>query len=405
MKILILSQVYWPDTASVSQHLTDLAEHLAARGHEIQVISSRKGYENPEIRYPDLETVQGVSIHRIWQTGFGKGSNLGRLADFLTFNLNLCAHLVNIRKRKYDLIIGTTVPPMVSLLGVLATRLQCARFCYWVMDLQPELAIAVGMTRSNRLPTRVLLSMGNYIFLRADRVIALDKYMQHYIEARGTDPSKIAVIPVWPVMNDVYEGERMQNPFRKEHDLGNKIVVMYSGNHSVVHPLDTLLDAALRLRSDPRFLFLFIGGGIRKKDVLDFREKHSMGNIKQLPYQERERIHLSLGAGDIHVVILGNGCVGYTHPNKIYGAMFIGRPILFIGPKPSHIADILSDLPGNIHVGHGEVEKLAGDLLEFANIGEDGWKKVGQKNRAIAQARFGRDRLMSEMANAIESLK
>jgi colanic acid biosynthesis glycosyl transferase WcaI len=52
----------------------------------------------------------------------------------------------------------------------------------------------------------------------------------------------------------------------------------------------------------------------------------------QLAYQDRSKLHLSLGASDLQVVILGDNQVGYTHPNKIYGAMFIGKPILYIGP-------------------------------------------------------------------------
>ena len=52
-------------------------------------------------------------------------------------------------------------------------------------------------------------------------------------------------------------------------------------------------------------------------------------------------LHLSLGSADIQVVVLGDGQVGYTHPNKVYGALFLGKPIIYIGPKESHVSDIL----------------------------------------------------------------
>ncbi len=123
----------------------------------------------------------------------------------------------------------------------------------------------------------------------------------------------------------------MENPFRIENNFGDKIVVMYSGNHAYVHPLDTLLNVAKQLKNDKRFLFVFVGGGVRKKDVTDYKSLHHLQNIIQLPFQPRENIHNSLGSSDIQVVIMGENQVGFTHPNKIYGAMFVGKPILYIG--------------------------------------------------------------------------
>ena len=97
-----------------------------------------------------------------------------------------------------------------------------------------------------------------------------------------------------------------------------------------MHPLTTLLETAVRLSDDKRFLFVHIGGGVRLQEVREYKEEYGLDNVMILPYQPRERIHLSLGSADIQVVSLGEGCVGYTHPNKVYGAMFIGKPILYI---------------------------------------------------------------------------
>jgi glycosyltransferase involved in cell wall biosynthesis len=120
----------------------------------------------------------------------------------------------------------------------------------------------------------------------------------------------------------------MSNSFRIENHFGDKIVIMFSGNHSYVHQLDTLLEAAKLLKDNSIFLFVFVGGGVRKKDVTEFKAMHRLKNIVQLPFQPRENIHNSLGSSDIQVVILGNGLVGYTHPNKVYGAMYLGKPML-----------------------------------------------------------------------------
>ena len=405
MKILVMSQVFWPDSVAGSQHLTDLAEDMIARGHTVRVITSKSNYENPKIKYPKSEVYQGVRITRINQTSFGKATKIGRVCNFISFTLFLLWELLAIREGEYEVIIGLTVPPMASFLGILIARLKGMRFAYWVMDLQPELSIVAGYLKRESLAAKLLLRLGDFVYKKADAIIALDKYMASYISHRaGVGISDINVIPVWPVMNEVYLGPRLENPFRQTNKIADKIVVMYAGNHAVTHPLETLLQSALILKDDPRFLFVFIGGGVRKGDVTLFKEKYRLNNILQLPYQERNTIHFSLGAADIHVVIQGDGCTGFTHPNKVYGAMFIGRPILYIGPDPSHITDLLGKCEGNISRMHGEADILARELRNFAETTESERTTVGSRNMKYAQENLTRQKLSGQIISVVEGL-
>ena len=195
----------------------------------------------------------------------------------------------------------------------------------------------------------------------------------------------------------------MENPFRIENGFGDRIVIMYSGNHSVMHPLTTLLDAAVRLKEDGRFLFVHIGGGVRLQEVREYKEKYRLDNILILPYQPREKIHLSLGSADIQVVSLGEGCVGFTHPNKIYGAMFISKPVLYIGPEQFHITDILCRCPGNISVSHGESDLLVQKIVAFAEMDNSERSRVGIRNRRYAETYLRPDILLEKMIGSIES--
>ena len=402
MNILILSQVFWPDTASVSQHLTDLAEDLSARGHMVEVVSSRRDYENPRNVFRKKENYKGINISRIRNTGFGKASIVGRIFDFLTFYITLFLKLFTANNVKYDLVIGMTVPPLISLLGVVAAHRKSAEFLYWVMDIQPELSITTGYIKEGSITAKLLLKLGDYVYRKSDKVIVLDKYMENHVVKRGAPPDRTSIIPVWPVMKEVYSGGRLENPFRDENKLGDRIVVMYSGNHSVVHPLNTLLETIFNLRDDKRFVFVFIGGGVRKKDVTEFKLKNKLENILQFDYQRRDKIHISLSSADIHVIIQGNNCVGLTHPNKIYGAMCVCRPVLYIGPCSSHISDILEECHGNISVMHGEAERLMESLLVFAKTDEANRRKVGQNNMIYVKNKYTREKLVGEMINIIE---
>src|SRR5439155_22115739 len=117
----------------------------------------------------------------------------------------------------------------------------------------------------------------------------------------------------------------------------------------------TLLDAAVRLKDDPGIKFLFVGGGIGKREVEQYIQQYNLSNVVSLPYQPLEDLRYSLSAADVHVVSLGGNMVGIIHPCKVYGAMAVARPVLFFGPKPSHIDDLLEQHHFGLHVSHGDV--------------------------------------------------
>lgn len=406
MKILAISQVYWPDTASVAQHLTDLLEALRASNHSVHVFSSQRKYEEPKNKFPKTENHKGVYINRINNTGLGKRRKVFRMIDFLSFNIILTLKLLFISKKKYDVIIGMTSPPLLSFLGLKIARLKGIHFIYWTMDLQPELSIVAGYLSSNNINSKLLQSYGDYIFKNSDKIITLDKYMVEHINKRVViDQNKIDVIPVWPVMNEVYHGKRIQNPFRIENNFGDRFVIMYSGNHSVMHPLTTLLETSRMLKNDDRFLFVHIGSGVRLDEVKTYKRKYDLSNLLILPYQPRNKIHLSLGSADMQVVSMGSDCVGYTHPNKIYGAMFIGKPILYLGPEKSHVSDIINNCSGNISAKHGEHDHLYNQLIDFIKLTQKEKETIGHRNRQYALSNFKPDTLIDRMVTSVETIK
>jgi len=403
MKILILSQVFYPDNVAVSLFMSDLSEQLVKKGHEVHVLAGQYNYEDSAIKYSRTELWQGVKISRLPNSGMGKKSNLSRMIDFLSFNFLILARLLKLNKRSYDLVISTTVPPMLSFFVSLIAKPKKMNFCYWAMDLQPELSISAGLVNVNSLGAKILSFMGDRVFKKADHIFALDEYMRSHIIKKGGNPDKISLSQLWPVMNKRDSGSRLQNEFRQQHQWHDKFVIMYSGNHSLVHPLDTLLQAALQLRYRNDILFVFIGGGVRKADVTDFKIKNKLNNIVQLPFQPRENVHLSLSAADLQVVLMGNEQVGFTHPNKIYGALYLGKPILYVGPTPSHVTDHLHKLPSNIMVNHGESKLLADQITELANNIEK-LDSIGQRNLQFAEEHLKPDALKNKIAHKIESL-
>ena len=393
MKILLLNQTFYPDVASTAQHLTDLAVDLAERGHEVTVVTGRRAYEDLNTRFPARENWRGVRIYRVFSTAFGKGAKWRRAADFASFILSCCARLATLPRS--DVVVALTTPPLISFIGAWYARLRRARFCYWVMDFNPDEAVAAGWLRAGSLAGRLLDRMSRFSLRRANRIIALDRFMRDRIVAKGIPPEKVAVLPPWSHDSEVRFDAAGRERFRKAHGLEDKFVVMYSGNHSPVHPLDTLLEAARRLQNDKDVVFCFVGGGsewrkIERLSGIQHRTSNSgahqpsplnsqPGNILCLPYQPLNQLSASLSAADVHVVVMGNAFVGLVHPCKLYNVLRVAAPILYIGPRPSHISEILEALEDGhpaATAAHGDVEAAVQKILQLRELASGAHRRV-----------------------------
>ena len=368
MKVLLLNQCFYPDVVSTAQHLTDLALELARDGHDVTVVASSRGYDDPGKRFPRREVWKGVHVRRIGCTGLGKKSRWRRAIDFASFLVS-CAVRVILLPRS-DLVVAMTSPPLVSFLAALLVQLKGGRFVFWVMDLNPDEAIAAGWLRRQLATAKFLHALLLYSLKRAERVIVLDAFVKQRIADKGIAEAKLLVIPPWSHDDAIHYDQPGRVKFRAAHNLAGKYVVMYSGNHSPCHPLDTLLDAARALSSHPEIAFCFVGGGSELEKVKLFAASHKLQSVLCLPYQPMGELAGSLSAADMHVVVMGNPFVGIVHPCKIYNILSIGAPALYIGPVKSHITDIFSQMGEDgfrRSAAHGDVDAVTRHILDGAS--------------------------------------
>ncbi len=455
-----------------AQYLTQLACALAERGHEVTVVTSRRAYDEPQRQFSARETWRGIKIHRVASTAFGKRAKWRRAADFASFIFTCCARLAVLPKA--DVVVALTSPPLISFLGAWLARWHDSRFVYWVMDFNPDEAVAAGWLRLGSLAARMLERMSRFSLRRAHRIVALDRFMRDRIVAKGISPEKVVVIPPWSQDDQVGFDAAGRERFRRQHGLEDKFVVMYSGNHSPIHPLDTLLGAARQLASERDVVFCFIGGGSEFHQVQALagqgrgsgeieetsniehrtsnierergREESETSNIEDrtsniepagqekgadetskierpslvwtthhasrithhavnlvcLAYQPLEQLSASLSAADAHVVVMGNAFVGLVHPCKIYNILAVGAPVVYIGPQPSHVTEILRALPGEVpfaSIQHGDVEGLVEGIRSIRKASS----KCRPSGPELALSQFSKGTLLPELIAVMES--
>ncbi|RMH24725.1 MAG: glycosyltransferase WbuB [Planctomycetota bacterium] len=397
----MISQVYPPDPASVGQHMHDAAAEMARRGWAVRVLASARGYDDPSMKYPSRETLDGVSVRRLPLSSFGKGSIAVRLAGGFIFTV--LAAVRGVFTRRVDAIVVSTSPPMAPIAAIAVSVVRRAPILFWVMDLNPDQMIALGKTTERSIPSRLFNLMNRAILRRAKRVVVLDRFMARRVNRKVDVSDKLDVAPPWPHEDHAEPVEHANNPFRREHALEGVFVVMYSGNHSPANPLDTILAAAERLADRDDIRFLFVGGGLEKQKIEDAVARGAR-NILSLPYQPIDSLRHSLSAADAHLVTLGDEVVGVVHPCKVYGAMAVARPILFVGPEPSHVSDLLADESIGVRVAHGDVDGAVRAVETLAAMPPDQRRAMGERARAVITGRLSKASLCGGFCDAIESM-
>jgi len=383
---------------STAQHLSDLAVELAKRGHSVTVIASDRGYDNPKMRFPRREIWQGITIIRISTLALGKETKWRRSLTFGSFLLNCALRLLLLPR--FDKVVALTSPPLISLLGALFVQAKGGRFFFWVMDLNPDEAIAAGWLKERSLVARILRRLLNYSMRHAHRVIVLDRFMSRRILAKGIPEQRITVLPPWAHDNSISFDEEGREVFRAQHQLAQRFVVMYSGNHSPCHPLDTLLEAARQLSNRSDIAFCFVGGGSEQIKVKAFAERHQLKTITCLPYQPLKKLSGSLSAADLHTVVMGEAFTGIVHPCKVYNILAIGAPFLYIGPQESHITEIASQSTNGLGfyaARHGEVDQVVAHITDAAS--KASFRSPGSLDLA---GKFARDQLLPRMIKLLE---
>jgi glycosyltransferase involved in cell wall biosynthesis len=195
MRILFLNQFYIPDVAATGQLLADVAEQLAAQGHEVHVICSRRTYSRGEKVLPAIEVINDVHVHRVTTTGFGRGSFIGRTIDYFSFYVMTGWRAL--RLSRPDVCVSLTTPPFISLIGWILSRLKGTRSVIWAMDLYPDIAVAYGILSEKALFYRLLTRLNSVLYRDAAAVISLGETMTERLKLLGVPADSLHTVHNW----------------------------------------------------------------------------------------------------------------------------------------------------------------------------------------------------------------
>ncbi|MGM0577364.1 MAG: glycosyltransferase family 4 protein [Myxococcota bacterium] len=277
-------------------------------------------------------------------TPYDRRSLETRAASWLKFAGRAAWRVARLRDRPF--VLAVTNPPVLPHLAWLARRLRGLPYGLLIWDVYPEHIVKMGWMSERHPVVRTWSALNRRALLGAEVVITLGDRMARAMKADlGPDADRVRfeTIPNWADTDAIRPIPKEDNPFAREHGQVGRTTVMYSGNMGASHGLETLTEAARRLRDRDDLRFLFIGDGLGRAAVEDKVAAHRLDDVTLLPFQPWEVLPRSAATAEVAVVTQAPDTEHLSVPSKTYTALAAGSAILALTSEESDLADLVRE--------------------------------------------------------------
>lgn len=397
MKILIISQYFWPENFRVN----DLAVELQERGHEITVLTGWPNYPDgsifPEFReqpekYSDYH---GINVLRVPLLPRGK-SSLALLANYICFVLS--ASLlgpVKLAGMNFDRIfVFEPSPVTVGLPAILIKYLKKAPIAFWVLDLWPETLMAVGVVKSKRLIKWIGLLV-SFIYKHCDLLLAQSRSFVNNLNNYCNLPDKVQYFPSWA--EDIFTRKNIKPAIEIPGAPAETFNIMFAGNIGDAQDFVSILEAAELLRDRKDIRWLIVGDG-RMADWVK-QESHLRrldGQFIMLGRYSLQQMPSFYTAADALLVTLkAKEIFSMTIPGKVQPYLASGKPI--VGMLNGEGATVIRESGAGYVCDAGDGQALAKIITEMASLSHKERERMGESGRAYYQTQFDKKVLIDRL--------
>jgi glycosyltransferase involved in cell wall biosynthesis len=368
VRILFLTHYFPPEVNAPAVRTHEHCREWVAAGHDVHVVTcipshpvgkAFPGYRRSWYQY---ERVDGIHTHRVWTYLAPNRGVLRRTLNYLSFVPTAVYRAW--RLGRFDVVVGTSPQFFCALAAWGAARLRAAPWIFELRDLWPESIAAVGAMRKSAA-LRLLERLELFLYRDAAAVACVTHSFMRNLAARGVDPGKLHYLPNGIVPEFWASGDRPKG--RRELGVEDgEVLVSYVGTVGMAHGLDTVLDAAARLRDRaPNVRCLVVGDGAQLDSVRSLAVERRLGNVTFAGLVSRDRVPSLLAASDVMLVTLKKADVFTTVlPSKMFEAMAARRPLVM--SVDGEARRVLERSAGGIAVTPGDAEALADAIVQLA---------------------------------------
>jgi hypothetical protein len=342
MKILIVSQYFWPEYFRIN----DLVEELSKKNHQIDILTGYPNYPKGEI-YNDFNKdrslfneFKGCKIYRVPIVPRKNGTNLNIAINYISFLLSSIFYgLYLIRKKKYDFVFTyATSPILVALISVLICKIKKAEHVIWVQDLWPNVLADLNIIERKSLIYYIFDKVVNYIYRNSQLILCQSLEYKKKITNYSKDyKKKILYYPSWPEdLNSINKIDLKKN-FSYQFDT-NYYNILFAGNIGESQNFNFVLKV-IQENSLKKIRWLIIGEGRNYLYLQKFKHDNNLENLQFLGLLNFSELQYFLNNADCLLISLKyNETFKSTIPGKFQTYLKYHKPILgFIGGETSFI--------------------------------------------------------------------
>ncbi|MBA3619688.1 MAG: glycosyltransferase family 4 protein [Acidothermales bacterium] len=401
MRILIVTQYFWPEDFRVN----DLATELTQRGHLVTVLTGQPSYPSRNLfpgygrLRPWSQRLGDVRIKRVPLASRGRGQGWRLALNFLSFAAS-ASLLGPLRARGgYDVIfVYEPSPVTVGIPAVVLKRVISAPVVFWVQDLWPETLTATGAVRS-RVVLKALNRLVRWLYHESDRILVESEGFIPHALSNGAAPEKLAYVPNWaegsyrPVdlPGDAAERQLVPPGFR----------VMFAGNLGVSQALGTILDAAELTREYADLHWVVLGDGRQRAWLAEqVLTRDLSGTVHLLGRHPVEAMPRFFALAEALLVTLKHEPIyALTIPSKLQSYLACGRPI--VGALDGEGARVIAEAGAGLCGPAEDSEALAQAVLSLYRTPPDELAAMGRRGRAYFVKHFERERLLDQLEQSM----
>ena len=398
LRLIVLCPHFEPDMAPTGVVMTRIVHELAARGHELHVVTSLPWYRKHQV-----ETGWAGALWRIEKTTWGSISRVQPFAGQTKSNLVrravgfiLFSYFVGLRAlfaggfwRRADGVLAMSPPLTLGLIGWHTKLFRGGKLVFNIQDVFPDAAFETGAI-SNQRVIAAASWLERVSYQRSDSVVLLSDDLANNVQRKLDQKfhKRIRVIPNFVDTQAIVPMSRLTN-YRRELGVDESLVVMYAGNVGFSQSLELMIEAARVL---PNVIFVINGEGAARKSLE--AKAHALSNVKFGDYQDASRLSEVLATGDLHVVPLRRGLGSVSVPSKTYSILAAGRPICAAIDLDTEVPRILAAAnagvcvePDNQAAFVSAIAAMISDRKSLEEMGASGrkWVEGHASPQSIAQ--------------------
>jgi colanic acid biosynthesis glycosyl transferase WcaI len=406
MRILIYSYNYYPEPIGIAPLMTELAEGLVKRGHEVRVVTAMPNYPERQI-YQEYrgkwylnEYKNGVQIQRSYVWIRPQPNLLDRV--LLDASFVVTSFVPALFGWRPDVILSTS-PSLPSCVPV--ALLGWLRACPVILNLQdilPEAAVHVGLLK-NKWLIKLFTVLEKFAYRTASKISVIADSFVDNLRSKGVKADKIVQIPNWVDVNFIRPLPQENNPFREAHNLNGKFVILYSGNIALTQGLESVVKAASALRHIPNIVFVIVGEAKGLQRLQQECQDCGADNVLLLPFQPRKDLPQMLAAADVGLVVQKKNVISFNMPSKIQVLLASGAALVASVPDNGTAARAVRQSGGGVIVPPEDPQALAMAILDLYHNPEK-VKTLGYKSRQYAVENYAFEQALNQYESLCYSL-